>query len=524
MNAGAGRRGFAAGLLQLAAFSAGALPLFLQTRYVTAPYGTLSIGSLRHGMQASPAIRAVLLAAAGLVILSALIFAFRRRLVPVGGTQGVPRAGRIGIALLWVLPTAVALGAEGGEAARAGAAELVRGTGLPWLLPAAGSAAYAFVGKNLGRVRIAGAVAAASLPLFLFLKGWEDGGIWSQRRLLPPLVCFMALLLPAAAAAMNDLRRRWGSRAAAGGALVLIACGLAGPLRWPAPYLVREEKGADAWVQGVADRYAGATVFFDYHPYSVPFADLDGGRFFGLGPYAQDRLGELAPFVYRQAKKTEIFWFTPWSSPGLEGGVSLVGRGREVASLPAVRARTVFPAVRGEKTIALNVLEAVPLRRGAAPPPVDKIMDRGPLALRPPWGRADIPIRRHDGSSLPARWSREGSGIVGPLPLPGGEVMVTIEGVSNRRGGEAVQTLLLEAPWGGPREALAIGPEPERAVVHMRRPEGGKAEKVRTGTYRLYAETPYDPSRVGIRGFNRDLGALIHRIRIELAPDSREAE
>lgn len=523
MICGSEKKGFGRGLAQVGSFIAGALPLYLQTRFVTAPYGSFSLGSLRNGMNASPAIRATILAAAGLLFLAILLFAARKPFtVWLERREQAPVAGRLVLALVWTLPTALALTAGGSETVRTGAVELLRGTGPFWLVPLLVFTLYAFMGPGLGRVRAAGAVVAASLPLFLFLKGLETGTLWSQRRLFPFVICLAVILFPAAVAALQGLRRRAGPGAALAAALILVACGLVNFVRWPAPYMVREERGAEEWVDRLAARFEGATVFFDYHPLSVPFAALGEGNIFGLGPYARDKLAKLAPFVYRRASEEDFFWVSAYGNPGLEGGVRLVSRGMEEASLPVIRGKTVFPAVEADKKFSVEVLEAIPLLPGERPPPAEKIMDRGPLGLRPPWGRADIPIRTEGGTSLPARWSRQGSGIVGPVPLPGEMVTVTVEGVSGRPEEEGEQVLLLEAPWEGGQLSFRLAAETRQIVERITRPAGGEPGKVRTGIYRFFAARPYDPAAEGIRGFNSDLGALLHRVRIELAP-GREA-
>ena len=110
-------------------------------------------------------------------------------------------------------------------------------------------------------------------------------------------------------------------------------------------------------------------------------------------------------------------------------------------------AEDALPAVRETRTVDVEVLWARPV--GADELPVmDKLFVRRQkemkgvlgLGLRPPWGR-DAAIEMADGSRLAAAWSRQGSGILGPAPRPGGAVRITVEAAASRSDGEDHQIL-----------------------------------------------------------------------------------
>ena len=114
-----------------------------------------------------------------------------------------------------------------------------------------------------------------------------------------------------------------------------------------------------------------------------------------------------------------------------------------------------------------------------------------------------------DGRRIQGKWSREGGGVVGPLPRinPMRMTMVASSGQTKP------QRLKVVPPWG---EAGAVWLEVSTAVaehaVEFAAPAGAGTE--RTGVYRFYVAEPYDPARDGQAGYAPDLGVLMHRVRI----------
>ena len=103
--------------------------------------------------------------------------------------------------------------------------------------------------------------------------------------------------------------------------------------------------------------------------------------------------------------------------------------------------------------------------------------------------------------------------MIGPMPPPGGGVRVTMWASS---GQAKPQLLTVAAPWPNGSVTLTIPAGYGQTAGVLQRPETATAWRSATGLYRLSAPTPYDPAREKMRGFDSDLGALIHRIDIQL--------
>jgi hypothetical protein len=104
--------------------------------------------------------------------------------------------------------------------------------------------------------------------------------------------------------------------------------------------------------------------------------------------------------------------------------------------------------------------------------------------------------------------------LLGPVPDVGMSVRVIVEGGACREDGRQDQVLRVHPPWGGESAELVLSNSWTRAEGILTR-ENDTPSQATTGAYRLTSAYPYDPAAAGIRGFDSDLGALIHRIRIE---------
>jgi DNA-binding Lrp family transcriptional regulator len=470
------RRGRAV-VLSLLSFLAGVLPLVLMTRYITSPYGRFALQSPIIWWQKSMVMRAVTALAA---------------LLPSHGTQV-----KTGLLDLW-----------GGT--HFGFATMVL----------AAAVCVAFTRGN-GRSRIAATIVAATLPVFLYLKGVEQVGLWSERRLLPVVILAIAVSAPALSGFLRRLTdggvmKRAGIALAAAG---LLYAGLSNAVRWPAPYLVRQERGADAWVDRMKERFGKNTVVFDYHAHSMPFAAGGTSRAFGFGSYAFEGIPRFVEWLAETAKREPVFLVSAYSGGWLEEGVVLEEVGRETVTFERVRGKRGFPAVQSDKTLDLRIFKLSP-EDGEPPAAMEKVFDGGEFGLRPPWGRRDIGIRTEDGRRMPAFWSREGSGIVGPVPAPGGAVRVDMDAGAHRKNSSGNQVIRMVPPWGGEPLELSVGGRYTRASGVLRRPAELTEYRGVTGVYRLYAENPYNPKTEGIKGFRKDLGVLIHKVVIKQAENT----
>jgi hypothetical protein len=130
--------------------------------------------------------------------------------------------------------------------------------------------------------------------------------------------------------------------------------------------------------------------------------------------------------------------------------------------------------------------------------------------LRGSWGPVR-PMAWPDGVRIQGRWSREGCGVLGPVPRAG-RVRMALAASSGQAG--KIQRLKIVPPWG---EAGAVWMEFSPAVIEQaaefKAPVGG--ESGRTGIYQFYVSEPYDPARDGQDGYAPDLGVLIHSVRMD---------
>jgi hypothetical protein len=495
-------------LMALLGLVGGLLPLFMMTAWMAAPYGSLNISHFLANLRVSTPHQLVF---AGLLIsllllgLSLFAQAFRARLCKAMGAPLV----RIGISVCAFLPflwTAFVWSQH--SLVQQGLWELwlaIRwpmGLLLPlgiWQLHRSGSSLKPFAIWALFLV---------TLPLFAYLKGTEQMGMWSQRRLFPAYSLLALALLPVCADLWTRFKPRpWAMVLLSAG---LLTCALSNFVRWPAPYLLQVEKGAFREMETIRGRIGSRLAFFDYLPFSFPFAVDNRTRALGFNDQAGDQLEGITAWLSARAAEEEVLIVTAYQNPGLEQGMRLLPGEDFAFEVDRISSKAALPAVKKVSEIDMQFLQ---VETGGLNDPslaVDKIFDQGPLALRPPWGNTKRSIVQGQ-VTLPADWSRQGSGIIGPLPLPGGSVRVRIWATSGR---ETPQRLWLELPWQHAPVEIEIPVDYQEVEVRIPADPDGSGWP-QTGRYRLSSPTPYDPAREGIRGFPPDLGVLIHRIRIE---------
>ena len=365
--------------------------------------------------------------------------------------------------------------------------------------------------KDLARSRALLLLAVFLSPFFFYLKGFEPMGLWSQRRLIPFVLLLIIALTPPLATACRLCAIRVGRFPAtllSGGLLI---AGILNFIQWPAPYLARHERGASNWVDLLSRDLGQHLTFFDYYPYSVPFAVSGKTRVIGLSEYGYSALPGISKWLAQRASQEEVLWVTAYSNPGLEENMVLQDVAHQVASFDRIVSKTALPAECRKYVVEVDILRSVPITNTAALA-VRKILDDGPLALRGPWGGRS-PIQKGN-VLLPARWSREGSRILGPVPSAGKSVKITIEAAASRDDGLPGQVLKITPPWPGPILTLAISNDFTQVSGNLTRP-GDLPAAPPTGVYALSSENPYDPGKIGIHGYPSDLGACIHLIAIE---------
>lgn len=504
-------------LLTLAGFAVGLAPLWAMTVWGCQPYGDiLDWRGLGHRLSSQPLQKLLALFVLTFLLVVATLIAgspgFKLRL-----TQAVRRI--IGHPLLFLVlliaaaaPLAIPISLWPGKAlVSSGLHEYW--DGVRWgygALLLTGVLATFWIKDQL-RSRALLLLTVFLSPFFFYLKGFEPMGLWSQRRLIPLVILLIIALIPALATASRICADRWGRFPATLLSGILLLAGLLNVVQWPAPYLTRHERGASTWVASLSRELGQRLTFFDYYPYSVPFAASGKTRVIGLSEYGYDALPALSEWLAQRAGQEEVLWVSASSNPGLEAGVVLQSQGHQIAGFKRIVSKTALPAECRDYVVELDILKGTPVTHSTGLA-VRKILDDGPLALRGPWGRKGK-IQKN-GHPVPARWSRNRSGVVGPIPGPGRSVRITLEAAASRDDGVSGQILTITPPWPGLALALSISNEFTTASGFLTRPADAPALPP-TGTYTLSTKTPYNPGIIGIRGYSGDLGARIHLIAIE---------
>ena len=503
-----GRR-LAAGL---ALFAIGPALLAWITLNLCAPYGSLSWGNLTFNFSGSPSHRIAYVFMIGFGAVGAAGL-FWRGFAPAAFARALARghpASRLWL-LAAALPLAAALRAwSQADHVRQGLGDLWSAIGWPFAALLAACALTLILSSSAARARFVAGIALAVLPVFAYLKGEEQMAMWSQRRLAPFLFVILVALLVPAARKMGEWRgRRLWIWLAAGLALVL---GLANFVRWPAPYVVRQEAGALDRVRDIRERIGDRWVFFDYLPDSFPFAVDGRTRALGWSPRGKaEKLDLLVWWLGERARSQEIWCVSSYTAPTLEANVRLEPLFTETVPLARVQSKQALPAIRRDTARELDFLRIMP----AGPEPLvqRKVLDGGPLALRGKWGPVR-PMTLRDGTRTSGQWTREESGLVGPVP-PSGQIRLALAASSGRP--DQVQRLQIVPPWGADQAAwLEIPAESVEREVRFAAPAGWTGE--RTGVYRFRAAEPYDPARAGLAGYPADLGVLLHRVEMVEVP------
>ncbi|MEI6564161.1 MAG: hypothetical protein WCO42_07645 [bacterium] len=508
-------------ILTLAGFVSGLAPLWAMTVWGCQPYGNIvNVQTFLTRLSAQPLqqLLAVFVVIFSLSIAGLLFGPRTMKTRLVNGLRGSV-AHTVIFPLLLILaaiPYAIPLSIwPGKELVLTGLGEYEDGVRLGYGLVLLGGAAATFCINGLNRSRVLLLLAVLLSPFFFYLKGFEPMGLWSQRRLIPFDLLLIIALMPPLATACNVCAKRWGRFPAALISGGLLVAGLFNFIQWPAPYLARHEKGATAWVEFLSRKIGNRLAFFDYYPYSVPFSTSGKSRVIGLSEYGYNALPALSKWLAQRAGQEEVLWVTAYSNPGLEDGVVLESLSHETVCLDHIVSKTALPAECQKRIIDVDIMRGIPASNDM-PLVVHKILDDGPLALRGSWG-CRSPIR-NVGAMMPARWSREGSGIVGPIPKAGQTVRITLEAAASRDDGLPGQVLKIQPPWGGPVLSLAVSNDLTRISGIITRPANSQPVPV-TGVYWLSSASPYDPAKAGIGGYETDLGARIHLIVIETNPD-----
>ena len=501
------RREFATAVGVVTGGLAGAFPFWALTRWVCQPYGDWTRwATLKKMVFSVPEHRALALALGGMAILFVLamcagfspaVRAWIRKRDRAATPWGWLALGALPLLVIVLLPGAA------GAALRSGASSTWSGIRWPYGLLAL-AAAGTVLRKRPIRERFWLVALCWAALLFLFVKGVEiPVGLWSQRRFLPVVLVGIALLAAPASAALAGTSGTKGKTAVA--LLALLAGGI-NAVRWPAAYVAVNERGATEWVEAVAQNMGtNRWVVFDYYAHGVPYAAGLKHRVLGLGEFSGARWPDVAEWISSLAPTEEVWVATSWSPTALEDGWRLEPVFSATGRFPVVKTKAFFPAVPGERIVQNAFARAIPLAPGETAAQ-DKVLDGSPIGLRGPWG----PIRNG------MTWTRQGSGILGPVPEKGGRAQIQIDGSWTPPDANwTAQILWVTPPWGGAELRLEMPAGAAVAQGEFARPENDGNRK-RTGLYAFRAERPYDPGSFGLRGYFPDLGVQVRRIIIRV--------
>jgi len=504
-------------VLSLGGFMAGLAPLWGMTRWGCQPYGNIMDWHVFLNRLSSQPLQK-LLAVFVVIFLLALVplilgsSTLKTRLINTLHRAITNPGVFLGLLIVATLPLAIPASLWPGKAlVMAGLREYWDGVRWGYGIILLAGLIATFYLKHQARSRLLLLLTVFLAPFFFYLKGFEPMGLWSQRRLIPFVLLLILAFAPALATACQLCEQRMGRFAAtliSGGLLVGGAFNFC---QWPAPYLARHEQGATEWVASLSRTLGQRLAFFDYYPYSVPFAASGKTRVIGLSEYGYVALPGLSSWLAQRAREEEVLWVTAYSNPGLETGVVLQDIAAQTAGFDRIVSKTALPAERRKYIVEVGLLKGIPITDSTGLS-VRKILDDGPLALRGPWGGRS-PIQKGN-LMLPARWSREGSGIIGPVPQAGKSIKITIEAAASRDDGLPGQTLKITPPWPGPVLSLAVSNDLTCVSGFLTRP-ADMPNAPPTGIYTLSSDQPYNPGKAGIRGYPSDLGARIHSITIE---------
>jgi hypothetical protein len=351
------------------------------------------------------------------------------------------------------------------------------------------------------------------LPFAFFVLGDEPfTGIWNTRRLLATILPL--IVLGAFALARPFRRMRLLGVLATVFFLVFAAHSV---LRHPAAYAGCNERGAEAFARGLAAAAdpRGRWVLCDSFRFAPALAADPEAKVLAVNRWAHPRWGKaFRAFAALEGEKAMVCAYAP---PTLEDGFALVPETAVAGEIRSTRGnRDGAPRRLGTHVLAVQVLALSPLAPDEPVPPQRKTFDGGPVGLRGAWGPVARMPQGPDGGRESGQWTREGSGVVGPVPPAGGAAEIKLRaGWFAPEEDWQSQTLFVRAPWG---EEAAVEVGEGTHVLSLVLPRGDGETKKRTGAYTFRTARPYDPAAHGHKHFPEDLGVLLSSVEIAALP------
>lgn len=353
------------------------------------------------------------------------------------------------------------------------------------------------------------------------VSGAKFVGIWNFRRICPCVIIFLSLF----ARPLSDLMagilgrkcppaampvRRRDAITLAVAAVLCVLC----ISRSPAAYFAIEGKGSRKFAEEIGDelgRLEPDLVVFDYYLHHLPF--VFDGRFhvLGFGGKIRETWAAVEEWIADVAKTQRVVVVSSWTPPRAEKNLRFKAIRQLKCEYGGVAAQSFLDAVPIQRHIqnTLLLVQSPGEKNSVAGDEYSPCMlpfDGGPLGMRGEW----TPAPRG------GMWSRPSSGFVGPLP----DVRHSVELVMETswlppKGAPADRDVTIEYPGNHTTYTVSEGRATNTFVLASDTPPDGD----RFGEYKVSVTPLFDPAQYGIPKYPDDLGIIVHSVTLTKLPD-----
>lgn len=489
----------------------GFIPLWLITRYVCAPYGNWTkLSALKHiatsHLEHSVLFFGVVLLALLTVGVIALASNKKLRIVAYSINKRLPAwswliVGIIPAVLLALLASplkdrfnlAISLSWQSLHAA-------------PIILWIVASLAMLHNQKRISR-RILWLLVCWVTCAFLLILGQEVSanhgrtiGAWSFRRMLPPIIAFIAIFLSPLAkrfAALNGLHKKIAIS-------LLTVLMLYTPIKHHLAYTAINGQGSEKIANEISlelDKLAPSPIIFDYFLHSVPFSSKPNNRIVGIGDHARQNWNRVAAWISTIAQTGTVHIVSSYTPPKLELDMAFIPVKAFNADISMASSSTILDVKNTAKKISNTLIKPIHLSKLDSDTLLEQeiVYDGSPIGLRGNWH-----FMRKGGA-----WSRSNSGIVAPLPSSGTNIVAELD-------------VSWYPPEGGPSNQMVRITYPGIKYLALITVKAGRqtikttfvSEKANPamGIYTITPVNPYNPAAYGMKNFPNDLGVFFHKV------------
>lgn len=343
-------------------------------------------------------------------------------------------------------------------------------------------------------------------------------GVWNFRRIFPFVIaCISLFAMPLSALAAGILGKTCAPRR--GNALAIASAAILGSLciaKNPVAYFAVDGKGCRGIAAAVGrelERLEPDLVVFDYFLHHLPFA-FDG-RFaaLGVGEQSHDAWGPAEEWLAAVARTQCVAVVSSWTPPPAEKDLLFSHVRRFDFEYEGVLSKSFWDAAIAKRKMANTVMLAQCREGNAAETERDGIpfplpFDGGPIGLRGRWKAAP----------RGGMWSRPAAAFVGPLPRADHPVEAVVEtSWTPPEGAPATREVAIACP--GSRAAFTVGEgRSTNTLLFVRKdamPNGAETGNGGFGEYRVSVKPLFDPAQHGIDGFPKDLGIVFHSVTMK---------